>query len=661
MKLSTSSNASHDERGSGQTPPFSRGRRRWVAIAILALAALAAAAASLAIASGQDRGDLVPPSIAVDGSGLATVAWTEVARPGIRVAQESTPGRWSRPLVLDPVGGPGSVAVDRDRLAHIAYTGPGGLVVADQVRRADGGAPAFRRQVVDRRGLGRPAIAITGRGDTAVIYETEGDGLRLALRGSSGRWHTEGIGISADQPQITASARRGIVFAGLRDGSVVLGRTGNARPGNAPAIGESVHASEPLRGFSLTTAGGQPLVSYVDEKDQVVLAARPYEPGSAAGVAAITAGIGNFTAAAGAPTGRAVVLSRNPRYRVLSLALLQGGVRLGDIAVDQGQEGDVAISSDGGRAYVAYWDYPDGRQLHVARVGLEGPEVALNQDLLAFEPTLTPASIASVSTPQATLPRDGKVAIWLAALTLLLTIAAGVLLLLGRRRGIRLLPFAIALGLLAGFAIRGAYLAQLGVYGLPPNDLLTLDRGGVDAVVDALLIVTGATAIMCLAGRLLPVGLGGGLLGRLRGVSLPSPRCGELDSGSLPGDLAGGGGISAGVQRRRGVVEEPPGRLRRQRLPACASLRRCRRLARLLRGRRLARGPSSTGSPAGLRCRRPDSACDQWRPHSRDLGVHRPDRPARPPACETDPVTNRGHRSGLPLHPRDRHAAGDPW
>ena len=172
MKPSTSTSASHDERGPGETPPFSRGRRRWVAMAILALAALAAAAASLAIASGQDRGDLVPPSIAVDGSGLATVAWTEVARPGIRVAQESTPGRWSRPLVLDPVGGPGSVAVDRDRLAHIAYTSPGGLVVANQVRRADGGAPAFRRQVVDRRGLGRPAIAITGRGDTAVIYET---------------------------------------------------------------------------------------------------------------------------------------------------------------------------------------------------------------------------------------------------------------------------------------------------------------------------------------------------------------------------------------------------------------------------------------------------------------------------------------------------------
>ena len=95
---------------------------------------------------------------------------------------------------------------------------------------------------------------------------------------------------------------------------------------------------------------------------------------------------------------------------------------------------------------------------------------------------------------------------------------------MGLARGIRLLPFAIALGLLAGFAVRGAYLAQLGVYGLPPNDLLTLDRGGVDAVVDALLIVAGATATMCLAGRLLPVGLGGGVLGRLRGVSLPSPR-----------------------------------------------------------------------------------------------------------------------------------------
>ncbi len=121
------------------------------------------------------------------------------------------------------------------------------------------------------------------------------------------------------------------------------------------------------------------------------------------------------------------------------------------------------------------------------------------------------------------MPVDGKAAIWLAALALVLTIFAGFLLLHGQRRGIRLLPFAIVLVMVAGFAARGSYLAQLGVYGLPPNDLLTLDRSGVDAVVDALLIAAAATAVLCVVGRLVPADLGRQTSGRLKAVELPSP------------------------------------------------------------------------------------------------------------------------------------------
>lgn len=492
---------------------------------MLALAAIAAAIASLAVASDQDRKNLVPPSIAVDGRGLATIAWTEVGRPGIRIAQESVRSHWSRPVLLDADGGPGSLAVDRKGLAHVAYVGHDGLVVADQFRRGGRGAPAFQPQVVDGRGTGRPAIGITGRGDTVVLYQAEGDGLRVALRGRSGRWRTRRTGISADQPRVATGGNGWTVLAGLKDRGVALagiGKSGLRR--GALGTGGSVVTPRPLRGFDLTIAGGQAQISYVVDELQVVIVARPGEPGNPAEVAATTAGIGSFAAVAGAPTGRSVVLSRNARFRVLSLSVLQGGSRQGDLGVDEGQSGDVAISSDGSQAFVAYWDYPGGRQLYFARVPLDASRVDLESSLLVYQPTLAQASIAPISTPQLTLPRDGKVAIWLAALTLLLTILAGTLLLLGRRRGIRLLPFAIALAVLAGFSVRGAYLAELGVYGLPPNDLLTLDRSGVDAVVDALLIVAVATAILCLVGRLLPVDWGCRALRRLREISLPSRR-----------------------------------------------------------------------------------------------------------------------------------------
>ena len=491
---------------------------------VAALAAIAVAAASLAVASGQDRNDLVPPSVAVGRDGLATVAWTEVARPGIRVAQQSAPGRWSRPVLLSSTGGPGSVGVGRDGRAHVAFTGPQGLVVADQARGAGRGEPPiFRQRVLDRRAVGRPSIAESRRGDLAIAYQTQDGPLRIALRGRSGEWRTESLGISAEQPKLAAN-RKGFVFAGLRQGAVVLGRVDPRRPAGAPRGGGVVRAPDPIRSFGLAIAGGQTLIPYIEERQQVVMTASPDQLDSPAAVSAIIAGVGNSTAAAGTPAGRAVVLSRNPRYHVLSLALLQGTARLGDLTVDQGQEGDVAITGNGRQAFVAYWDYPGGRQLHVARVPLVRGKALPTADLLPITPILTPARIAGVSVTQHSLPSDGKAAIWLAALALLLTILAGGLLLYGHRPGIRFLPFAVALGLLGGFAVRGAYLAQLGAYGLPPNDLLTLDRSGVDAVVDALLIVAGATAVICLAGRLLPAGLGSGVLGRLKAVQLPGSR-----------------------------------------------------------------------------------------------------------------------------------------
>ena len=59
-----------------------RSRLPWrVLIAALALAAVIAGAVAHAMAGDQERGDLLPPSIATDDRGLSTVAWTEIGAP----------------------------------------------------------------------------------------------------------------------------------------------------------------------------------------------------------------------------------------------------------------------------------------------------------------------------------------------------------------------------------------------------------------------------------------------------------------------------------------------------------------------------------------------------------------------------------------------------
>ena len=116
------------------------------------------------MAGDQERGDLLPPSIATDDRGLSTVAWTEIGRPGLRVSQESAPDSWRPPQLLDEDGGPGSVAIGSDRLAHVAYTAPGGLFVADQLP-AGGGGPVFRSRLVARGAVGRPSIAVVAERD----------------------------------------------------------------------------------------------------------------------------------------------------------------------------------------------------------------------------------------------------------------------------------------------------------------------------------------------------------------------------------------------------------------------------------------------------------------------------------------------------------------
>lgn len=94
--------------GAGGAP--GRRIRLRLLIGALAVAAAVLGVVAFAMADHQKRGDLLPPSIATDNRGLSTVAWTEIARPGIRVAQERRPGHWSTPQLLDPNGGPGASA-----------------------------------------------------------------------------------------------------------------------------------------------------------------------------------------------------------------------------------------------------------------------------------------------------------------------------------------------------------------------------------------------------------------------------------------------------------------------------------------------------------------------------------------------------------------------
>ena len=116
--------------------------------------------------------------------------------------------------------------------------------------------------------------------------------------------------------------------------------------------------------------------------------------------------------------------------------------------------------------------------------------------------------------------------------------------------------------MVAGYAARGSYLAQLGVYGLPPNDLLTLDRSGVDAVVDALLIAAAATAVLCVVGRLVPADLGRQTSGRLKAVQLPSPAVAIRVAAVFLAVSLLVAASAARLQRHRRAGQEPPDRLR---------------------------------------------------------------------------------------------------
>ena len=351
-------------RGAARPPARagSPGRRSLIA----ALAAVAAAAASLAVASGQDRNDLVPPSIAVGRDGLATVAWTEVARPGIRVAQQSAPDRWSRPVLLSSTGGPGSVASAATasptspspaRRGWSSPIRPAGRAGANRRPSATGRRPPRRGPSGDSRRR--------GRGDLAIAYQTRG-------RPASARpsRSIRGVAYGVARRLGRAAQPGGEPQAGSCSRGFARGR--GARPRSTPAgalgLPRGRVCARPTRsaasGWQL--AGGETLVPYIEERQQVVMTADPDQPDSPAAVSAIIAGVGNSTAAAGTPTGRAVVLSRNPRYHVLSLALLQGTARLGDLTVDQGQRATWRSRGTAEQAFVAYWDYPDGRQLHVA-------------------------------------------------------------------------------------------------------------------------------------------------------------------------------------------------------------------------------------------------------------------------------------------------------
>ena len=243
--------AGQPEAGSGASRPRRRPLRRWVLIGALALAAVIAGSVALAMAGDQDRGDLLPPSIATDGRGLSTVAWTEIGRPGLRVAQEPAPGTWSLPRLVDEDGGPGTVAVGRDRLAHVAYTAPGGLFVADQLPGSQG-SPAFRSRLVTPDAVGRPSIAVAPSGTTAVIYQTGDSRLRVARRKASGRWRVGPAGIAGSQPLLARSGARRFAAAAKSDQQVLLAQGGASAPFRS--AGE-VRSPSPMLGFDLTTAG----------------------------------------------------------------------------------------------------------------------------------------------------------------------------------------------------------------------------------------------------------------------------------------------------------------------------------------------------------------------------------------------------------------------
>ena len=231
----------------------------------------------------------------------------------------------------------------------------------------------------------------------------------------------------------------------------------------------------PLLGFDLT-ARGRPLVSYIEEKLQLVILARPDRPNGLQ-VAGATSGIGSFSAVAAASRGRTVVMFREPTFGFVSLVVLRGRSRSRPSRSRRARAATCpSTPAEGGRA--AYWD-PAGLGLVGARVPCARAPLTPPADHDLFPTVRRPRPLRSPClrphSPHMTSGRSGS-PLWRFSCDSGGQPAAARATAWNPTAPLRDRP-----GGPRRVRLRGAYLAQLGIYGLPPNDLLPLDRAGVEA------------------------------------------------------------------------------------------------------------------------------------------------------------------------------------
>jgi len=141
-------------------------------------------AGSWGFESPDSGGSLAYPSLALDGNGLARIAFEETGSGELRFASFDG-SSWSRVVVdTSSAAGETSLALDGDGWAHIAYRDS---AVGD-LKNADFDGAAWSTGTVDSEGAtGKaPSIVLDAGGGTHILYYDEDRGyLRAALRSTS--------------------------------------------------------------------------------------------------------------------------------------------------------------------------------------------------------------------------------------------------------------------------------------------------------------------------------------------------------------------------------------------------------------------------------------------------------------------------------------------
>ncbi len=399
----------------------------------------------------------------------------------------------------------GALAIDRQGRPAVAFSGPDGLVLATRT------GSSWQTETVDPEGEGTPAVATDEAGKILIAYSTP-RGIRAAWQpqSGSGSWTIAESFLPRGVPLLAASSA-GIFYGAVADGELsvtrhLLRRAATVRAPVSPAAPE---------GVALAVGPVGVFATYQDAETADLVVLRDRDPGDASIslvrilLSSAPGSLLDQAADAEGSLRREVFLYNEPIRREVVLATRAASREGGNYVLGPGAKPALAIDRAGSAGFVAFWDPVSHRLL--------GADV----DLRSERPDAGFGERHDVSGKPAPLPAEDLIAIALAALAMVVTVAAGATLLAGRAA---LVPYAFAAVVLLSIAARGIYVGFTGIFGLYPHDRFFLDGPAVQEVVQALALMSLAAAVMIVA-ALLSGGLRGRFeLPRLRALTPPSQR-----------------------------------------------------------------------------------------------------------------------------------------